>query len=564
MTSRHSTLSERRANYGPQINEYMDMVYNGDVLTNEHIKKLMPYVESRLEPDYVYIDQKSINLAVKLVEKYFALRLFEWEKFALALLHAYDTRDDTVLFPVLLIMVGRGNGKNGFISMLVWYLTTHYHGIKEYNVDIIANAEEQAKTSFDDILYMLEENWKTHDDVPGLNKLFYKSKVMIKSLQTNSTIKYNTSNAHTKDGKRSACLVFDEIHEYENFSLINVFTSAFGKKQHSRQLYITTNGYVRDGVLDKMLVIAKDVLNGEGDDLGMLPMLYSLDDRKEVTDKDTWVKANPSLPYLPILKKEMEKEYAWMRKIPSKATEFYTKRMNLPAVDAYTAVATKEQIDATNREIPLDDLVGCECIGAVDYASVYDFASVGLLFKKDGLYYWLEHSFVCEKTLEPGRTEIKFPVREMAQAGHLTIVKDDSIKADYIADWFLYMAEKYNIVDIRADRYRISLLRSAFEETGLPLTKVAVGTRTHNEVAPIIDTLFAQHQLVWGDNPVMRWYTYNVYQDRDKKGNIEYKKIEPEARKTDGFFALIHALTGEAQIEDVSHIDSIDMAPLFF
>ena len=152
----------------------------------------------------------------------------------------------------------------------------------------------------------------------------------------------------------------------------------------------------------------------------------------------------------------------------------------------------------------------------------------------------------------------------MAQAGHLTIIKDESIKAEHIADWFLMMAEKYNIVDIRADRYRISLLRSAFEETGLPLTKVAVGARTHNEVAPIVDTMFAQNKLIWGDNPVMRWYTYNVYQDRDKKGNIEYKKIEPVARKTDGFFALIHALTGEAQIGDDDRINSYDMIPIFF
>ena len=42
-------------------------------------------------------------------------------------------------------------GKNGFISGVSWYLTTHYHGIQGYNVDIIANSEEQATTSFNDI-----------------------------------------------------------------------------------------------------------------------------------------------------------------------------------------------------------------------------------------------------------------------------------------------------------------------------------------------------------------------------------------------------------------------------
>ena len=549
--------------FGKEIDTYMNLINSGTIESNEDIKKAMRYYENILSRDYIFIDEEATEKAIKLVEKYFDIKLFEWERFIFGLVHVYDKRDDTVVFNTFLIMMGRGNGKNGFISCLVWYLTTHYHGIDGYNVDIIANSEDQAKTSFDDILLMLEENWDNRNGIAGLKNLFYKSKVLIKSVLTNSTIKFNTSNASTKDGKRSGCLVFDEIHEYENFNLINVFTSGFGKRKHSRTFYITTNGYVRDGVLDRMLNVAADVLNGDADELGMAPLLYRLNNRNEATDPTKWILANPSLPYLPSLRKEMEKEFGWMKRVPSRATEFYTKRMNLPDTDAYTAVATPEQINATNRPIPLEELENNECVGAVDYASVSDFCSCGLLFKKNGNYYWIEHTFVCKRALELGRVEIKFPVREMAQQGLLTIVNDTSITPDIVADWFLEKAEHYNIIDIRADRYRITLLRAAFEETGLPLTKVAVGARTHNEVAPLLETLFAQNQLIWGDNPVMRWYTYNVYQDRDKKGNIEYKKIEPEARKTDGFFALIHALTGEAQLSTDS-ISDIDLSPIFF
>ena len=108
-----------------------------------------------------------------------------------------------------------------------WYLTTHYHGIK-YNVDIIANAEDQAKTSFDDVYGVLERTW-------GTSKHFFtKTKKLIVNTRTNSYIKYNTSNAKTKDGKRSGCLIFDEIHEYESWDMIKVFISGFGKKKHSR------------------------------------------------------------------------------------------------------------------------------------------------------------------------------------------------------------------------------------------------------------------------------------------------------------------------------------------
>ncbi len=42
-------------------------------------------------------------------------------------------------------------------------------------------------------------------------------------------MKYNTSNAKTKDGKLAACLVSNEIHAYENYDQINVFESSSEK-----------------------------------------------------------------------------------------------------------------------------------------------------------------------------------------------------------------------------------------------------------------------------------------------------------------------------------------------
>ena len=198
--------------------------------------------------------------------------------------------------------MGRGNGKNGFISPVAWYLTTHYHGIKGYNIDIIANSQDQSETSFNDIYEVLVKYWSK------LKRFFHKTKVVITNILTNSYIRYNTSNARTKDGKRSACLIFDEIHEYENYDMISVFTSGFGKRKHSRIFYITTNGHIRDGVLDDKLKLAEDVLKGIVKDLGFLPLLYHIDSEEEALDPKMWHKANPSLKYLPELLKVIEAE----------------------------------------------------------------------------------------------------------------------------------------------------------------------------------------------------------------------------------------------------------------
>lgn len=534
--------------YHKYIDDYMETIRTGKIPSSKEIKKAMDYIETKLDNPDVIIKSKMIDKAVELIEKYFEIKLLDWELFIIALIHAYYKSDDTIVFDEFFIMMGRGNGKNGFISPLVWYLTTHYHGIKEYNVDIIANSEDQAKTSFFDVYNVLENTWDMS------KHFFYKTKQKITNLKTNSYIKYNTSNAKTKDGKRSACLIFDEIHEYENYDTIKVFTSGFGKKKHSRTFYITTDGYVRSGVLDDQKDIARRVLEGEINDLGFLPLIYKIDEKEEAEDPKMWPKANPSLPHFPVLKKEMKKEATKMKYQPHKAQDFLTKRMNYPAEDNFTVVATWEKILATNQKIPYEELRGQECIGAIDYARTTDFASCGLLFKHNGKRYYIEHTFVCHKALEIESRQIKFPVNEMVEKGLITIIKKDAIGADDMANWFLEQVEKYNfnIKKIVADRYRYSLLESEFNKNGLPIDDIPSGPRTHAKIAPLLEQLFAEENLALGDNPTMRWYINNSYVEVDSKGNITYKKIEPKTRKTDGFFGLVHALTQDGELEEYS------------
>jgi len=482
-------VKTRKCNYHPFIDSYIDKVRSGEILSSNELKLAMDYIEFKLYVPDVIIKSEMIDKAIELTERYFEIKLLDWELFIFALIHCYYKSSDMVVFDEYLIMMGRGNGKNGFISPVAWYLTTHYHGVKGYNVDIIANAQDQAQTSFDDILGMLERTWNKS------KKFFYKSKEKIINLLTNSYIKYNTSNARTKDGKRSGCLIFDEIHEYEDYEMIKVFTSGFGKKKHSRVFYITTNGYVREGVLDDQLKLAEDVLNGTIKDLGLLPLLYKIDKKEEALDPAMWPKANPSVNYFPDLKKEMEKDLIKMKYQPHKAIEFLTKRMNFPAQDSYTVVAPWEKILATNKPIPYEELEGTTSIGAIDYAMITDFASVGLLFKHKGKRIYIEHTFVCHKALEIESRPIKFPVQVAVDKGLITIIREDSISADVIANWFLEQAKKYNIQNIVCDSYRASLLKAKFTEVGLPLKETRSGPVTHAKVAPLIESMFAEENI---------------------------------------------------------------------
>lgn len=530
------------------IDDYIGAIRSGQVPASREMHQACDYIARKLDDPDVFIDVGKAERAVTLIEKYFKIALFDWERFIIALIHCYYRSTDTVVFSEYLIMMGRGNGKNGFISGVAWYLTTADHGVPGYNVDIIANSEEQAKTSFEDIYQMLDDNWGK------LKKFFYKTKEIITSLRTRSYIKYNTSNARTKDGKRSACLIFDEIHEYQNSDTIKVFRSGFGKRKHSREFYITTNGYVRDGVLDDRLRIAHDVLNGEITQSRLCPLIYKLDSEAEAADKTTWEKANPSLPYLPNLMLEIEKN--WMEKDydATVSSDLYTKRFNLPKSNGELAVTDYDNIKATSR--PLPDLTGWTCTAGIDYAELSDWAAVNLHFKRGDDRFDINHAWLClqSKTLH----RVKAPWREWARQGLVTPVDDVGVHPDLLTAWIWEAMQKYNVKMVALDGYRFalvadSLAKIGFDPKGRKNVKL-VRPSDIMQVEPVVQECFNRGLFTWGDAPHLRWAVNNTKRVRSSRnigtdtGNFIYAKIEAKSRKTDPWMALVASMTCEDKL----------------
>ena len=536
----------------------MDTIRSGVVPAGREMLQAMDYVEYKLSNTDVFIDQDKINKAVELMERYFEIKLLDWELFVTACIHCFYKSSDTVVFSTIFIMTGRGNGKNGFISPIAWYLTTHYHGIKGYNIDIVANAEDQAKTSFGDIYEMLESTWVKS------KKFFYKTKEVIVNLKTKSYVKFNTSNAKTKDSKRTGCLIFDEVHGYETYNNIKVFTSGFGKRKHSRAFYITTNGNVREGVLDDMIAISKDILNGEIKDLGWLPLIYRIDKEEEALDPQMWHKANPSLRFFPELLKEMEDQFKLIKYQPAMEEEFYTKRLNWPKQNREIIVAEWGNIAATNKPIP--DLTGCSATVGIDYAKITDIASVDIHFREGDLRYDINHSWLCLKSADISR--LKIPWRQWADEEYLTLVDDVEINPDILTDYIEQQAQKYNLVKLALDNYRYALLSKSLKRIGFDATDYKnvrlVRPSDIMKIAPVIDSCFVKQCFIWGDNPPLRWAVNNTkliksgVKSGNDTGNYVYGKIEAKSRKTDPFMAVVAAMaiedelgTGESNFDDL-------------
>lgn len=533
------------------IQEYIDIVRKGEYPVCKEQLLLCDFVEKVFETESVYVDEEQLEKYFEL-QKYWDFDLFPWEKFCFSLHNCTYSAPGILRFPKLVILVGRGAGKNGYLSFEDFALLTPTNGIKYYNIDICATSEEQAKTSFFDIYNMLEDNSSK------MKKHFSWNKTQIENLKTHSVLRFRTSNSKTADGGRPGKVDFDEYHAYENYKLINVFKTGFGKKPMPRTTITTTNGYVRDGPLDDLLSDGLQVLNGEMPDNGTLYFICRLDNDEEVYEKDNWHKANPSLRYFPNLQMEMNSEFEDWKRDHLGNSDFMVKRMNRIQGTTEAPVTEWKNILATNQPIP--DLKGKTCVFGIDYTKTTDFLAVGLLFDIDNKIYWITHSWVCEKSADLSR--IKFPVQAAAEEGLLTIVKGVEIPPEYPVEWLKEKQKIYNIVGGGLDNYRFTLLKNPLQSIGFDCEKsgknnlLLVRPSDLMKISPLISSDFANQRIVYGDNKLMRWYTNNTKVDVDKKGNMTYGKIEPKSRKTDGFMAFAAAYTQKDKIKQLSPVSA--------
>lgn len=552
--------------YSEHLTRFTDKIDSGEIRVCKEVSALVDHIKYCFDTEDIYINETQADKYIALARYFPWGEVFEWQEFVITLHDCtYWTDSDMPRWPDLFCMIGRGAGKDGTIALESVALASQYNGISAYDVDICANNEEQALRPVLDIVSAFD----APEYQKKLKRFFTWKKESVTNLTTKSIIQGRTNNPKGKDGLRSGIVIFNEIHQYEDYRNINVFTTGLGKKKHPRRSYYTTNGDVREGPLDDILETAEGILFSGDPDNGLLPFICKLDSEEEVDNPDMWEKANPSLPHLPDLRTEIKKEYAEWKKSPARLPAFMTKRMNIPDSASEIQVTAYDNIKATKAELP--DMHGWTCVAGIDYSKITDFASVILHFRQGDVRYDIGHSWLCAKSTDIPR--MKCPWKEWAQNGRLTVVDDVEINPHYITDWLKDAKKNYNIRALAIDDFRFALLAGALEEIGFDCKArknlKMVRPSDIMRVAPVIDSLFANHNLVWGDAPEMRWATNNTklirygrnlgQSDDADLGNFVYGKIEGKSRKTDPFMAFVAAMAIEDRIIERKSTPQVDV-----
>jgi phage terminase large subunit-like protein len=547
------------------VEDYIKKWKCGKILLNKKRILLIALIEKHilLRDDLYYFDDEQIENYIEYSETWY-FELDEWEKFIAPFIFLFHKEDDEPVFDEFVINMGRGGGKNGFISTLANYFISPLHGIDYYDVSIVANSEKQAKRSFQECYRVITK--KGNED---LKDEFEAYKSSITGTTTQSVFEYKTSNAGSQDGGREGAVIYDEYHEMETTEIVDVFSGGLGKVDCGRQFFIGTKGFVRDGYFDIKYRECEDILNGITEFKGVFPYICELDAIEEMDNPENWAKANPALQE-PLNKRgkrlftKVMKQYQKLATEPSGRASFVTKRMNFIEGDMEHSVASWEEIEATNRPFfKLDS----KPIGSLDFGSVRDFTACGLLFRKGDEYAFKTFSFAikhfCDvhygysNTANNSGTGKKAPIKEWEKQGLMKVFDEPSLNPTHVVDWFVEMREKYGVEKIIADNYKLDILRPLLEEQGFEVEGIRRPSSIHPLLAPRVEDGFANHKFIFGDNPLMRWYTNNIYVKETQAGK-QFLKKEEVKRKTDGFQAFIHALYRAGELTEGNFEDSLD------
>ncbi|MFW5438753.1 terminase large subunit [Paenibacillus apiarius] len=458
-----------------------------------------------------------------------------WQHFIIGSLYGWVHKDTGIRrFKYGLVMVARKNGKSGMASGLATYGSSK-DGERGADVYVLANSMKQVrKTIFEECQKMIRAS-------PLLDKHFTVTRDFIKFDKTFSVIEPQASDSEKLDGLNTHLGIFDEIHEYKDFKLINIIKNSTMTRKQPLLFYITTAGYQLDGPLMEYYEKAADVLDGVHSEERFFYFIAELDPEDDIEDSNNWIKANPNLG-VTIDLEEMKEEWESAKLIPGERSDFIVKRLNIFVESGEESFLSYEVIKRNNKEIDEKEFEGKQCIGGFDLSDSEDFTSACLEFPiaETGEVFVISHSWIPQKKVEMDNEKI--PYVEYKKLGLLTIVPGEYVKKELVYDWFVEQSKLYSIEKITYDPAKAFGLVEALTNYGFATEVVRQGHLTLGSAVDDVKERFIDGNVIFNNNRLFRWYINNVKMVEDRNRNKLPQK-QGRYRKIDGFAAFLNAHT---------------------
>ena len=543
------------------VKEYYCEIEKKNIIVCEEIRALYKRMVEEMETDDdsfpFYFDEEVGNHAIEFIETFckhyqgeHAGELVQLELFQKAFLQAlfgwFEKGTNYRRFREYFFEVARKHGKSFLSACIAVYMLTA-DGEDGAEVYSAATKLDQAK-----IIYNASKN--IVDQSRELSALVKSTREGLYFKMTRSLMKPLPNESKSLDGLNIHFAALDEIHEQKDRNMYDVLRQGMKARRQPLIGCITTSGFRREGLYDNLHDYAVDVAKGIKKDDRILPVVYKLDDIEEWQDPKMWIKANPGIGTIKSyvqLADDVERAKQDTSYLPTLLVKDFDMKQS-----EQTAWMPLEHI--INEEVAdMEYLRHSYAIGGCDLSATTDLTCATLLIRKpnDDKKYVLQHYFLPQGKID--RLELthskEAPYKLWEEQGWLTINEGAAVDYSNVTKWFIEMVTKYDIrpLWICYDRALSGYWVPEMEDYGFDMEKTAQGPYTWSQPMKEMGAAFAEHSVVYQNNPVLRWCLANTAKKSLNKDGIE--TIQPvkiqQNRRIDGTVSLLNAWVGYVKHE---------------
>lgn len=301
---------------------------------------------------------------------------------------------------------------------------------------------------------------------------------------------------------------------------------------------MSSEGTVRNGSGDTIKMELMDILKGDYINPHVSIWYYRLDDIEEVSDPNTWMKANPNIGKT-VTYETYQLDVERAEKNPAVRNDILAKRFGIP-MEGYTYFFTYEETLPHRRR----DFWGMPCAMGADLSQGDDFCAFTFLFPlRDGSFGVKTRNYITDKTLHklPGAMRLKYD--EFMREGSLIVLEGTVLDMEQVYDDLdAHIIEReYDVRCFGFDPYNARAFVERWERENGPfgIEKVIQGAKTESVPLGELKKLAEERMLVF-DEELMTFAMGNCITLEDTNGNRKLLKKRYE-QKIDAVAAMMDA-----------------------
>lgn len=375
----------------------------------------------------------------------------------------------------------------------------------------------------------------------------FNSPKQILNQRNGATLRAVSSDGKAQNGGSPSFLLIDEIHAWKDRELWETLDSGTTKVDDPLTIICTTAGRGQDGIGYEKYEYAVKVATGEIDDPSFLPIIFQAEPGDDIWNEETWLKANPGLPFgfpniegLRTKAKEAENS-------PPARYQFQQYHLNIWQAASRDPLFDMAVFDACHDpNFNLANLEELPCYLGVDLSLSGDLTAIVAAWRHDdGTLSILPWFYLPSEGLEEKARLERTPYVQWRDEGHLNVIEGPTVEPDVIAAAIIELCATHDVREVAFDPALAAPIWAKLEEHGINvIQQLQKPTHMHRPICDLERTVNGR-RLMHSGNPILRTHLEGavVKRSTNASGLVTMHKGSRNTNHIDGAVASAIAVS---------------------